>query len=140
MSVFAYNHMEGDILIELFKVLGDENRLRIINLLTQKELCVCEIELLLNMTQSNVSRHLAKLKSVDIISSKRDAQWVHYKIDEQFKKQNEGLVGFLMESFTKNDLYVDDVVKYKEYKKHNLNCKYITESKEKVLEIINRRS
>lgn len=55
--------------VEIFKALADENRLRILNVLNQGELCVCEIETLLGITQSNASRHLNKLKSLKIIDS-----------------------------------------------------------------------
>ena len=71
-------------MLEIFKAMADENRLRIINILMNYELCVCELEVILNMTQSNVSRHLAKLKNGGIISSTKYAQWIHYKLDEDF--------------------------------------------------------
>lgn len=51
----------------LFKTLSDENRLRIINLLRKGELCVCEIEAILDTTQSNVSRHLTRLRNEKIV-------------------------------------------------------------------------
>ena len=49
MSIIEYNHIGGDELdfIEIFKALGDENRIRILNLLIREELCVCEIETML---------------------------------------------------------------------------------------------
>ena len=50
----------------------DENRIRILNLMLNAELCVCEIETILEMTQSNASRHLAKLKSAGIITSSKE--------------------------------------------------------------------
>lgn len=73
-------------MIDVLKALADENRLRIIQLILQAELCVCEIETLLDMTQSNVSRHLSKLKQAGIIESSKDGQWVHYKISPNFIK------------------------------------------------------
>ncbi|MGD9156009.1 MAG: metalloregulator ArsR/SmtB family transcription factor, partial [Bacillota bacterium] len=59
-------------LLKILKALGDENRLRILNLLRQKKLCVCELESVLNMTQSNVSRHLIKLKDAELIESEKN--------------------------------------------------------------------
>jgi len=71
-------------LIEIFKALGDENRIRILNLLIRQELCVCEIETVLDMTQSNASRHLNKLKTSGIITSEKKSQWVYYRVDNKF--------------------------------------------------------
>lgn len=123
-------------MIELFKALGDENRVRIINLLMYAELCVCEIEVMLEMTQSNVSRHLSKLKSVGIISSSKDAQWVHYKASDKFENENELLFRYLKKKIEDSDLFRRDLVRYHKYKEFNLNCQLITDDKEKVLNLI----
>lgn len=124
-------------MINTFKALADENRLRILNILRKKEICVCELETLLNMTQSNVSRHLSKLRSVGIISSSKDAQWVHYKIDEGFKRENSLLFEYLNEKFDSESPFCDDSVKYDRYKANNLTCKIIKQDLDKVLTIIN---
>lgn len=118
---------------ELFKALGDENRLRLLNLLDHKALCVCEIEVLLEMSQSNVSRHLSKLKSVGVLTSSKDAQWVHYKISEVFIDSNKALYTYLKEGFGKSDPFINDVQRLKTYTKKGLNCQYITNDKEYVL-------
>lgn len=121
---------------EIFKVLGDENRLRIVSLLMQSELCVCEIEVLLEMTQSNVSRHLGKLKGIGIISSSKDAQWVHYKYDDKFRKINKSLIEYIEEKFSVTAVFKNDLMRYENYKKSNLNCTRIADNKEKVLNLI----
>lgn len=140
MSIDEYNNIKGanvQLMEELFKSLGDENRLRILNLLIQQqELCVCELEVLLEMTQSNVSRHLSKLKTTGIISSSKDAQWVYYKINPEFKKENELLYRYLKEKFQENSLFIDDIERYKKYKEHNINCHRIKDDKKYVLKIL----
>ncbi|GAA0176654.1 metalloregulator ArsR/SmtB family transcription factor [Clostridium sediminicola] len=123
-------------MIQFFKALADENRLRIINLLMHSELCVCEIEVMLEMTQSNVSRHLNKLKSAGIISSSKDAQWVHYKTSAKFEMKNELLFTYLKNEFGASNLFLDDLARYKRYEEQNLNCQLIREDKEKVLKLI----
>jgi len=70
----------------IFKVLGERNRLHIITLLSQKELCVCELVDLLGISQSNVSQHLAKLKSVDLVRERRGKQWIFYSINPEKKE------------------------------------------------------
>lgn len=64
----------------LFKALSDETRLRIIILLSEKELCVCEIEEALDSSQAKVSRHLAVLRNAGLVVSRRDDQWIYYSI------------------------------------------------------------
>ncbi len=72
-------------LVEILKALSDENRLRILNLLRNGELCVCDIETVLGIKQSNTSRHLNRLKIAGIIASRKKSQWVYYRLkDETF--------------------------------------------------------
>jgi DNA-binding transcriptional ArsR family regulator len=66
----------------LLRALGDETRLRIFSLLTKAELCVCEIEDILDLSQSLVSNHLAVLRRAGLVESRRDAEdarWVFYR-------------------------------------------------------------
>jgi ArsR family transcriptional regulator len=65
----------------IFKALGDDIRLRIFGLLFKNELCVCDIESVLGISQVNVSRHLAKMKSSGVLTSKKKAQWVYYTVN-----------------------------------------------------------
>ncbi len=118
---------------ELFKALGDENRLRLLNILDQKALCVCEIEVLLEMSQSNVSRHLSKLRSVGVLTSSKDAQWVHYKLSETFIESHKALYMYLKEGFEKSDPFINDLQRLETYTKKGLNCQYINNDKEYVL-------
>lgn len=106
MNISEYNHLEGDKLdlIEIFKALGDENRrIRILNLLIKQELCVCEIETVLEMTQPNVSRHLNKLKSAGIITSEKKSQWVYYRLDNKFIEENNLLYKFLKSNIYRSE-------------------------------------
>jgi len=69
-------------LVTLLRALGDETRVRIFTLLTKAELCVCEIEDMLDLSQSLVSNHLAVLRRVGLVESRRDAEdarWVFYR-------------------------------------------------------------
>jgi ArsR family transcriptional regulator len=65
---------------EVFKALSDETRLRILALLTNCELCVCDLMATLDMPQSTVSRHLAKLKSAGLVEGRRAGAWMHYRL------------------------------------------------------------
>ncbi len=123
-------------LVEIFKALGDENRIRILNILKEGELCVCEIESILGITQSNASRHLNKLKSLKIISGEKKAQWVYYTIDRQFIEKNELLYSYLKSKFQESDLSTKDLQKLIKYKNSTFTCKELTEDKEKVIKYL----
>lgn len=64
----------------LFGALSDETRLRILTLLTHGELCVCQIEAILQMPQSKVSRHLMVLRYAGLVSWRREGVWIHYSL------------------------------------------------------------
>ncbi len=74
-------------LVKILKVLSDETRFRILNLLKNSELCVCEITYALDATQSNISKHLAKLSDANIVLSSKKAQWISYKINPALLKE-----------------------------------------------------
>jgi ArsR family transcriptional regulator len=73
-------------LAQYLRLLGDDTRLRIFTLLTKAELCVCEIEDILGLSQSLVSNHLAALRRAGLVESRRDeedARWVFYRADRE---------------------------------------------------------
>ena len=69
-------------LVKVFKALSDETRIRLLKLVQQRELCVCELMQTLNMTQSRVSRNLGILKNAGLVKDRRDGLWVHYSLNE----------------------------------------------------------
>lgn len=121
---------------EIFKVLGDTNRLRIINLLLNTKLCVCEMEVILEMTQSNVSRHLSRLRNVGLVSAAKEAQWVFYQFDEDFGQGHDLLISYLKSNLKTDDFYQKDWERYLRYRNSNLDCQAITDDKDRVLKAI----
>lgn len=70
-----------DTITSFFKAFSDPNRIRIINLLlTTGELCVCDIQRVLNIPQARVSRHLTVLRTSGIVTVKRQGLWMYYRI------------------------------------------------------------
>lgn len=70
-------------LSNLLKILGDPTRLRILEILHRRgESCVCELEALLDMTQSNISFHLNALKAVNLVTDEKVGRWVFYTLNE----------------------------------------------------------
>lgn len=63
-----------------FSALADMTRLRLLNLIGNQEVCVCYFVEILQTSQPKVSRHLAYLRRAGLVSSRRVAKWVHYRI------------------------------------------------------------
>lgn len=66
--------------IKIMKALSDQNRVVILKLLQQRELCVCELRELLGLAQSTVSKHLKILEGARLIDYSKDGQWVNYRL------------------------------------------------------------
>ena len=81
-------------LAELFKVFGDSTRIRILCVLFETEMCVCDIAALLNMTQSAISHQLRVLKNARLVKYRREGKVVFYSLDDQHVKQifDQGLI------------------------------------------------
>ena len=71
---------------ELFKVFGDETRIRILCLLFENELCVCDISRLLDMTQSAISHQLRVLKTSKLVKNRREGKTVFYSLADDHVK------------------------------------------------------
>lgn len=63
-----------------FKALSDETRLRILALLQDGELCVCDLMAILDLPQSTVSRHLAYLRNAELVNDRRQGIWMFYRL------------------------------------------------------------
>jgi ArsR family transcriptional regulator len=64
----------------LFRVLADRTRLRLLNLIGDKEICVCYFVDILRMSQPKISRHLAYLRRAGIVTARRQGRWMHYRL------------------------------------------------------------
>lgn len=69
-------------LSELFKALSDETRVRVLYLLSQRELCVCDMAYLLEMTMPAVSHHLRFLRTLRLVKSRKEGKLVFYSLDD----------------------------------------------------------
>ena len=64
----------------LFAAFADRTRLRLLNLMDGKEVCVCYLVEILGQSQPKISRHLAYLRRAGIVAARREGKWMHYKI------------------------------------------------------------
>ncbi len=74
-------------LAELFKVFGDSTRIKIICSLFESEMCVCDLSVLLNISQSAISHQLRVLKSARLVKFRRDGKVIYYSLDDEHIKQ-----------------------------------------------------
>src|SRR5271163_4141669 len=68
-------------LARLFAALADPTRLRLLNLMDGREVCVCYFVEILKQSQPKISRHLAYLRNAGIVSARREGKWMHYSIE-----------------------------------------------------------
>jgi len=75
-------------LIKAFKALSDETRLRILNLLLERECCVCEVMQVLNISEPRASRNLSALYDAGFLKLRRQGLWALYSIDREGLEQH----------------------------------------------------
>lgn len=84
---------------QYFKALADVSRLRILNLLLHGELCVCDIQHVLEASQPNVSRHLSYLKNSGLVLDRRDGYRVFYQLADTKAATKKRLFEFLHDAY-----------------------------------------
>jgi ArsR family transcriptional regulator, arsenate/arsenite/antimonite-responsive transcriptional repressor len=67
-------------LAELFAALADPTRLRLLNLMAGREVCVCYFVEILRQSQPKISRHLAYLRRAGLVKARREGKWMHYRL------------------------------------------------------------
>lgn len=92
-------------MIQIFKALSDANRLRILSLIWKNEMCVCEIERTLCLTQSNVSRHLTLLRNAGLITAVKRPPWIYYRLSNELLRDHAALCDYLDLHLKKQDAY-----------------------------------
>jgi ArsR family transcriptional regulator, arsenate/arsenite/antimonite-responsive transcriptional repressor len=97
------------------------------NKIRHGELCVGEIEHILGMTQSNVSRHLNKLFNFKIITYEKKAQWVLYKINEDNLREYPFIKELMYVELTKIEQCKKDTERLLAYKKSGMTCEQLKE-------------
>ncbi len=80
MYIKAVESPETYDLALLFAALSDRTRLRLLNLMDGREVCVCYFVEILGQSQPKISRHLAYLRKAGVVAARREGKWMHYKI------------------------------------------------------------
>jgi len=104
----------------MFKALSDETRLRILCLLLEGELCVCDIMAVLQLPQSTISRHLAYLKNSGWVDDRRCGVWMYYSIAANGGDLQRGLLGNLRNALPSLEIAVSDRLRLNDLSRNNI--------------------
>ncbi len=97
--------------IKIMKALSDPNRVKIIKMLEVKELCVCEVQSILNLAQSTVSKHLKVLEDTELITYEKQGSWIIYRLSSNsIRKYNSTMLNHMRQ-------WLNDESEIKELKK-----------------------
>ena len=95
-------------LIKVFKALSDETRMRMLHLLLDVELCVCEIMQALGISQTRASRNLGILRDAGLLKGRREGRWAHYSLDQEAAARYSELLGLLRSRQVEDEVIVED--------------------------------
>lgn len=112
--------------VEIIKILSDTNRLRILNLLYDRELCVCELEYLLGISQSNLSKHLRLMSSVGFLESRRENKFAYYRIQNAVLDEHSFLKTVFEIELKKENFLMEELNKLGTYQESDLTCQNIS--------------
>lgn len=115
--------MEASMHTKLLKAIADDTRLRILRLLILKPFCVTEIMTLLDLTQTNTSKQLSKLKSVGIIETRRKDGYTYYQWSGDFQKNEPEWTKAIQNMLNDSPDYPEDQARTRTYLKGNYCCK-----------------
>lgn len=86
-------------LAKLFAALADPTRLRLLNLMNGREVCVCYFVEILKQGQPKISRHLAYLRRAGIVKTRREGKWMHYSIERPHDARAASILDATLNSF-----------------------------------------
>lgn len=95
---------------KIIKALSDENRLRILSMLSgKKDLCVCEITAVIGLSQPTISSHLKILENAGLLEYKKEGLWVNYNISSSMDGETKRLVGSISALLAKSETIKKDL-------------------------------
>jgi ArsR family transcriptional regulator len=96
-------------IVRTMKLLSDPGRIRILMVLTKRELCVCQIMGVLGVSQPLVSRNLAQLHNAGFLDERKDGKLVFYSIKKEMAPTNRKIVGVLREAMKSDSILAEDL-------------------------------
>jgi ArsR family transcriptional regulator len=86
-------------MVQFFAALADPTRLRLLNLMNRREVCVCYFVEILKQGQPKISRHLAYLRRAGIVEARREGKWMHYRIEPPADLRAASILDATLKSF-----------------------------------------
>ncbi len=97
--------------LKVMKALSDPNRIKIIKMLEQRTLCVCELQAALGISQSTVSKHLKILEEAGLVTFKKDGSWVNYHLNVDSKNIYSSKMLEILRNWLNEDEEIDKLIK-----------------------------
>ena len=97
----------------LFRAFADQTRLRLLNLLLERELCVCELCAVLDEIQPKISRHLAYLRRAGLVTVRQEGKWKYYAIPKRSTGLPRTLLNCVRGCLRGSDLLQEDLSRLK---------------------------
>ena len=98
--------------VNVFKALSDPNRIRIMKMLGERKLCMCEIRETLALSNSTVSKHLTILRNAGLLLDSKEGKWVNFQLNEKSEHQFiRSIISLICNSFDDDDVIKEDLKK-----------------------------
>ena len=121
------NEVYGSFIDEL-KALADTTRMRIVSLLWEGgDLCSCEIEHILDIRQSNASRHMRRLREAGLVDHYKKAQWSHYTIAGTHRIRDGYFASLIDAARSREPALAEDIARLEDYRSRGFSCATIHE-------------
>jgi DNA-binding transcriptional ArsR family regulator len=96
----------------VFKALNDPNRIRIMKMLSERELCMCEVREILDLSSSTVSKHLTILRDADLLLDSKDGKWVNFRLNDKSEHRLvRSVIALIKNSFEDDEAIQEDLKK-----------------------------
>lgn len=120
-------------LIKFIKILTDKKRLRILNLLKENEMCVCELSGILRASQPLISHHLSVLKNSGMIKSRKIGYWSYFSLNlEGLNKLKRNILEAILKELQKDSYAIQDLKRYQVCKSRTDKTMCFSMSKPKI--------
>ncbi|WP_126994129.1 ArsR/SmtB family transcription factor [Thermosipho globiformans] len=107
--------------IEIIKLFSNETRARILFLISNTEVCNCDIENVLNITQSNVSKHLKQAEFLNLVNKRKSSYWTYYSLNNEMLKRY-SFINEILKELAKIEPFKNDLKNLREYLKKPGRC------------------
>jgi ArsR family transcriptional regulator len=96
--------------VKILKALGDPNRIRIVKMLSERQLCLCEVREILGLSNSTVSKHLSILRDAGILLDSKDGKWVNFQLNVKPEQRfTRSIIDLLQDSFDDDETIQEDL-------------------------------